>query len=174
MIRRFDMCDEEKNGVESHVHVVDDSLGKKIACAMSEVGEHVEEGICKAMEFKRKAVLIKLSDELVQAVDRLVESGLFESRTDAAVFLMTSGLNSESELFGQIEDRIEKIQRIREEMKEIVGEEILRRAGVDPEKSAETVDKKIDEMHRLRDEIKRMVGGKFFKKSKEGKESEES
>ena len=168
------MSEPEKKKTDPCPHEGDDSLGRRIACVVSEVGDHVEESLNKAVEFKKKTVLIKLSDDLMEAVDKLVESGLYRSRTDAALFLMNSGLKSESELFDQIEDRIERIGRIREEMKEIVGEEILRRAGVDPEKSSETVDEKIEEMHRLRDEIKRLLGGKFFKRSKEGKESEES
>jgi Arc/MetJ-type ribon-helix-helix transcriptional regulator len=167
------MCENEDERNEGPVQEGNDSLGEKIACVISEVGEHVEGKIDKALEMKRKSVFIKMSDDLISAADKLVESGLFESRSDAALFLMNSGLRSEEALFEKIEDRIGKIQRIRDEMREMMGKDILKKAGIDPKRTSETVDQKIEEMHRLRDEIRNMVGDKFSVKEPE-KESEES
>ncbi len=126
------MCDEDVKKVEAKVHVLGESAGKRIACVVSEVGEHVEECIHRALDLKRKTVVLRLDDELLEAVDKLVDSGLFKGRSEASLFLMSAGLKAQGKLFEEIDAKIEKIRRIREEMKK-VGEKLSGRRETEKE-----------------------------------------
>jgi hypothetical protein len=54
----------------------------------------------------------------------LVDAGLFRSRSESAAFLIQEGIKSQRSLFDKIENKLKKIDKIREELKEIVTQEI--------------------------------------------------
>jgi hypothetical protein len=54
----------------------------------------------------------------------LVNAGLFKSRSESAAFLIDEGIKSQTALFAKISSKLEKIDIIKEELKNIVSEEI--------------------------------------------------
>jgi len=54
----------------------------------------------------------------------LVDVGLFKSRSESAAFLIQEGIKSQEALFAKISTKIKKIDKIKEELKEIVSEEM--------------------------------------------------
>jgi hypothetical protein len=54
----------------------------------------------------------------------LVDVGLFRSRSESAAFLIQEGIKSQEALFAKISTKIKKIDKIKDELKDIVSEEI--------------------------------------------------
>ena len=70
---------------------------------------------------------IRVNDECNQKLNMLVEAGLFRSRSESAAFLIQEGIKSQRSLFDKIASKLKKIDQIREELKEIVNQEISSR-----------------------------------------------
>jgi hypothetical protein len=54
----------------------------------------------------------------------LVDVGLFKSRSESAAFLIQEGIKNQEALFAKISTKLKKIDKIKDELKDIVSEEI--------------------------------------------------
>jgi len=54
----------------------------------------------------------------------LVDVGLFKSRSESAAFLIQEGIKSQEALFAKISTKIKRIDKIKEELKNVVSEEM--------------------------------------------------
>jgi Arc/MetJ-type ribon-helix-helix transcriptional regulator len=116
-------------------HQQNPSAGKKekrqVETAFNEIGDHVEKFAVKTAESIRKAIdkalaarntvlTIRVNEESNKKLNMLVDCGLFKSRSESAAFLIEEGIKSQEPLFSKIKDRLETIDKIREEIKGIV------------------------------------------------------
>ena len=83
------------------------------------IGEQVEEAIRQALGSRGNVVMVRVSDEILEYLDMLVESGLFKSRSESAAFLLQAGVKANRKLFGEIQAKIDEIQRLREDLRSI-------------------------------------------------------
>ncbi|MBN2408814.1 MAG: hypothetical protein JXE07_03680 [Candidatus Aminicenantes bacterium] len=110
--------------------------GKKtknhVECAISEIGDQVERLATKTAESIKKAIdkalasrntvlTIRVNEESNKKLNMLVETGLFRSRSESAAFLIEEGIRSQEALFSRIQGKLETIDKIREELRTIVG-----------------------------------------------------
>ena len=110
--------------------------GKKgrhqVESAISEIGDQVERLATKTAESIRKAIdkalasrntvlTIRVNEESNKKLNMLVDTGLFRSRSESAAFLIEAGIRSQEALFSRIKDKLETIDKIREELKSIIG-----------------------------------------------------
>lgn len=100
-----------------------------------EFGDHVEKFAVRTAESIRKVIdralssrntvlTIRVNDESNKKLNMLVEAGLFKSRSESAAFLIEEGLKSQEALFSKISDKLIKMEKIREELKHIVSNEV--------------------------------------------------
>ena len=54
----------------------------------------------------------------------LVEAGLFRSRSESAAFLIQEGIKNQEVLFAKISTKLEKINKLKKELQNIVNKEI--------------------------------------------------
>ena len=105
---------------------------KQVESAISEIGDQVEKLATKTAESIRKAIdkalasrntvlTIRVNEESNKKLNMLVETGLFRSRSESAAFLIEAGIRSQEPLFSRIQDKLETIDKIREELRTIVG-----------------------------------------------------
>jgi hypothetical protein len=108
---------------------------KKCQSALNELGEQVEKfavktaesirkAIDKALEARNTVLTIRINDESNKKLSMLVDAGLFKSRSESAAFFIDEGIKSQAALFAKISSKLEKIDIIKEELKNIVSEEI--------------------------------------------------
>jgi Arc/MetJ-type ribon-helix-helix transcriptional regulator len=108
---------------------------KKYQSALNELGEQVEKfavktaesirkAIDKALEARNTVLTIRINNESNKKLTMLVNAGLFKSRSESAAFLIDEGIKSQAALFAKISSKLEKIDSIKEELKNIVSEEI--------------------------------------------------
>ena len=62
--------------------------------------------------------MVRLGDAALDALDQLVEGGLFGSRSEAAAFLLRAGIAAQRELFSRVRKYSAEIKRIRQSLKQ--------------------------------------------------------
>jgi hypothetical protein len=103
---------------------------ENLASQVRELAQKIPESIGKAIESALSArehvVMVRVNDESLTKLDHLVEAGIFKSRSESAAFLISEGIKAQSALFERISNKIEEINRLRSELKNIVGQEVKR------------------------------------------------
>ena len=120
---------------EKHKSKSKKTTEKKHQSTLNELGASVEKFAVKTAESIRKAVekalasrntvlTIRVNDESNKKLNMLVEAGLFRSRSESAAFLIQEGIKSQEVLFSKISSKLEKINKIKKELQNIVTKEI--------------------------------------------------
>lgn len=123
----------EKAGKDKESQSKDE--GKKHQIPLDEWGNHVEKFatrtaesikrvIDKTLASRNTVLTIRVNDESNKKLNMLVEAGLFKSRSESAAFLIQEGIRNQEALFSRISSKLKKIDKIREELKNIVADEI--------------------------------------------------
>lgn len=108
---------------------------KKRHTPLEDIGNHMEKFAVKTAESLRKVIeralasrntvlTIRVNDESNKKLNMLVDAGLFKSRSESAAFLIEEGIKSQEALFGKISDKLKKMEKIREELRTIVTQEV--------------------------------------------------
>ena len=97
---------------------------KEVAAKTGQVFNKATESISKAIESALSArdhvVMVRVNDDSLRQLDALVQSGIFKSRSESAAFLISEGIKAQGPLFERISERIQEIERLRSELKDIV------------------------------------------------------
>lgn len=108
-----------KHQVESAISEIGDQM-EKLA---TKTAESIRKAIDKALTSRNTVLTIRVNEESNKKLNMLVETGLFRSRSESAAFLIEAGIRSQETLFSRIKDKLETIDKIREELRTIVGGE---------------------------------------------------
>jgi Arc/MetJ-type ribon-helix-helix transcriptional regulator len=106
-----------KNQVESAISEIGDQM-ERLA---TKTAESIKKAIDKALASRNTVLTIRVNEESNKKLNMLVETGLFRSRSESAAFLIEAGIRSQDALFSRIKDKLETIDKIREELRTIVG-----------------------------------------------------
>ncbi|MYC76598.1 hypothetical protein F4X10_12610 [Candidatus Poribacteria bacterium] len=68
-------------------------------------------------------VMVRVNEEDLSRIDELVDSGQFNSRSDATAFLIGEGINSKQQMFDKMAEKISQIQELRTELEEMIAED---------------------------------------------------
>ena len=99
----------------------DEKHGRKKHRGRHRRGEHRRDNV----------VMVRVDEGNLGRIDELVESGQFNSRSEATAFLISEGIKSKQEMFDKIAEKISQIQNLRTELGAMIAEDT---------KSPETVD----------------------------------
>jgi len=99
-------------------------LGAQVEKFAVKTAESIRKAIDKALEARNTVLTIRINDESNKKLSMLVDAGLFKSRSESAAFLIEQGIKSQAPLFSKISSKLEKIDEIREELKNIVSKEV--------------------------------------------------
>lgn len=102
-----------------------DELGDHVEKFAVRTAESIKKAIEKAMASRNTVLTIRVNDESNTKLNMLVDSGLFKSRSESAAFLIQEGIKSQAALFDKISSKLETIDKIREELKQIVADEMV-------------------------------------------------
>jgi len=103
-----------------------DVFGKIIdkgAKVFQQGGETIETAIKSALSFRDNVVMVRINQESLKKMDELVDAGLFKSRSESAAFLIREGIKAREDIFNRIDKKINEIQKLKEELKDIVSSE---------------------------------------------------
>ncbi len=120
--------DREQEQHKKHQSAFDDFSNhvEKIAV---KTAESIRKVIDKALSSRNTVLTIRVNDESNRKMNMLVEAGLFKSRSESAAYLIQEGIKTQDALFKKISVKLEKIEKLREELKEAVSEEFISKDG---------------------------------------------
>jgi hypothetical protein len=101
-------------------------------CAPSNKGDEKEPLCCasgdglliaikSALSDREHVVMVRVNDEILGALDMLVESTICKSRSSAATFMLHEGIKANQPLFDKVEAATEKIADLKASLREIIG-----------------------------------------------------
>ncbi len=100
---------------------------EEIASSVKEFAQRIPDSIAKAIEKALQGrdfpLMVRVNRESLRRIDELVEAGIFKSRSESAAFLISEGIKAQADLFERIEEKIREIERLRSELKNLVGQE---------------------------------------------------
>ena len=68
-------------------------------------------------------VMVRVDEENLSRIDELVESGQFNSRSEATAFLIDEGIKSKQQMFDKMAEKISQIQGLRGELEAMIAED---------------------------------------------------
>ena len=69
---------------------------------------------------RNNVVMVRVDEENLNRIDELVESGQFNSRSEATAFLISEGIKSKQEMFDKMTEKISQIQGLRDELEVMI------------------------------------------------------
>jgi len=128
--------EEKTEGTENHQIEVQPGGAKKesgdtieeLAASVKEFAAKIPGSISKAVERALSApnvpLMVRVNDEALKHIDQLVETGIFQSRSESVAFLIGEGIKAQTALFARLESKIQEIEKLRDELKSIIHQEI--------------------------------------------------
>lgn len=119
-LRDDDQNPEEKNRVSSSVR----EMASRIPESLSAIGRDISRTIERAMAAKDDYVVaVKVSPDAQDKLEQLVLAGVFRNRAEAAAFLIDEGIKTQAALFDRVKQKLGEIERLRAELRGMVGAE---------------------------------------------------
>lgn len=113
---------EEPSGVGSSVR----DMASRIPEQLSAIGRDISRTIERAISAKDDYMLaVKVSQDAQIKLGQLVQAGVFGTRAEAAAFLIDEGIKSQGPLFERVEQKLAEIERLRAELRGMIGENKL-------------------------------------------------
>ena len=98
-------------------------MAARIPEQLSAIGRDISRTIERAIAAKDDYMLaVKVSQDAQVKLGQLVQAGVFGTRAEAAAFLVDEGIKLQTELFERVEVKLGEIERLRAELRGIVGE----------------------------------------------------
>src|SRR5438093_10238233 len=98
-------------------------MAARIPEQLSAIGRDISRTIERAISAKDDYMLaVKVSQDAQIKLGQLVQSGVFGTRAEAAAFLIDQGIKSQGPLFERVEQKLAEIERLRAELRGMVGE----------------------------------------------------
>jgi Arc/MetJ-type ribon-helix-helix transcriptional regulator len=114
---------EQKQEQEKKRHSALDDFGNQVEKIAVKTAESIRKVVDKALASRNTVLTIRVNDECNRKMNMLVDAGLFKSRSESAAFLIHEGIKNQEVLFCKISTKLDKIEKIREELKKVVSEE---------------------------------------------------
>jgi len=98
-------------------------MAARIPEQLSAIGRDISRTIERAISAKDDYMLaVKVSQDAQIKLGQLVQAGVFGTRAEAAAFLIDQGIKSQGPLFERVEQKLAEIERLRAELRGLVGE----------------------------------------------------
>lgn len=98
-------------------------MAARIPEQLSAIGRDISRTIEKAISAKDDYMLaVKVSSDASHKLGQLVQAGVFGTRAEAASFLIDEGIKTQTTLFERVEQKLAEIERLRAELRGMVGE----------------------------------------------------
>lgn len=99
--------DDFKSSVKDFAQKIPDSIGRAL----------------ESLQARVDAIPVQVDADTLKKIDALVEAGVFASRGESAAYLIHEGIKARTEVFNEIQHRVEQIEKLRKEIHSIVVDE---------------------------------------------------
>ncbi len=101
---------------------------EELAASVKELAAKIPDSISKVFERTMAGrdlpLMVRVNDETLRQIDQLVEARIFQNRSECAAFLINEGIKAQAALFEKIESKIQEIEKLRGELKNIIHQEL--------------------------------------------------
>ncbi len=101
-----------------------EEFGDSVGRFATRTFESIKQTIDKSLDSRNTVLTIRVTEDANKKLHMLVESGIFKSRSESAAFLIEQGVKHQEGLFKKISEKLEKIGKIKDELKDIITEEM--------------------------------------------------
>lgn len=115
---------ETQNDEEKKEKNVLKDFGDQIGDFAQKTVETIRSTIERSLSGRNTVLSIRVSEETNEKLGMLVEAGLFKSKSESAAFLIEEGIKKQSAMFKRVVKKMEEINKLRDDLKNIVSEEI--------------------------------------------------
>ncbi len=105
-----------------------EEFGDSVGRFATRTFETIKETIDKSLDSRNTVLTIRVNEEANKKLNMLVNAGIFKSRSESAAFLIEEGVKHQEGLFKKIAEKLEKIEKIKEDLKDIITEEMSDKA----------------------------------------------
>jgi len=116
--------DEKNNSEEKKGKNVLQDIGDQLGDFAQKTVETIRATIERSLSGRNTVLSIRVSEETNEKLGMLVEAGLFKSKSESAAFLIDEGIKKQNAMFKRVVKKMEEIKKLRDELKNIVSEEI--------------------------------------------------
>lgn len=99
-------------------------LGDSVSKLAGRAVESLKDTIDQSLISRSNVLTIRVTDEANKKLNMLVDAGIFKSRSESASFLIDEGIKHQEKLFNKIAERLATIEKLRDELKDIINEEM--------------------------------------------------
>ena len=110
------------DGLDDVDKAVRDAVNKGKDAAVN-VSETIRDKIKSVRTSRDSVVMVRVSKDILEKLDELVDSGVNSSRSEAAAFMIAEGMKSKTDLFDKIAEKTEIIRNAREELRKLLNED---------------------------------------------------
>ena len=100
------------------------AAGEAAASGVEVLGENLKQTLQGALAGRENVVMVRLNKDSLSRLDELVDAGFVSSRSEAAAFLIGEGVKAKSDLFQRISDKIGRIRKAKDELRELLEEPV--------------------------------------------------
>ncbi len=111
-------------GDEGKERNVLEEFGDSVGKFATKTFESIRKSIDQALDSRNTVLTIRITDDANEKMRMLVETGLFKSRSESAAYLIEEGIKHQALLFDKIAEKMEQINKLRDDIKGIVSSEI--------------------------------------------------
>ncbi len=110
---------DERTNVSSTMR----DMAARIPEQLSAIGRDISRTIERAISAKDDYMIaVKVSQDAQHKLGQLVQAGVFGTRAEAAAFLIDEGIKTQGPLFERVEQKLAEIERLRAELRGMVGD----------------------------------------------------
>lgn len=96
-------------------------LAQRLPESIGKLPGSIGAALQNALAGREHSVMVRINDETSKSLDMLVDAGIFANRADAAAFLLIEGIKAQQELFEKVSEKVHQIEKLRSELKGMVG-----------------------------------------------------
>jgi len=79
-------------------------------------GEPLEQALTSALSNREHVVMVRVNADALEKLDLLVESGICKSRSSAAAFVLSEGIQANTDFFASIEEATRKMTELKRDL----------------------------------------------------------
>ena len=122
---------EDKRRLSENVDEIVDEVNKTVRVAIVKgvdvaetIGENIRDTVQGMRGSRDNVVMVRVDKASLDRLDELVEASIMSSRSEAAAFLIGEGIKARQPLFDRIAEKIQEIRRAKEELRQMVDEDV--------------------------------------------------
>lgn len=97
-----------------------EEIGDSVGRFATRTVESIKHTIDKSMNSRNTVLSIRVNEDANKKLNMLVDAGIFKSRSESAAFLIEEGIKHQDALFQKISAKLQEIDKLRHELKDIV------------------------------------------------------